>query len=231
MAFSTNMTASRSVLEKQSYIHLQSVLSERFVALLEDHASRIAANESEEIAEWHIPGKKRQFLFDFPSRDFLDGFRAGLADLTGMPADGIIISERHIKVYLDEAGDFPPPHIDRRAAEYTIGFPIRIPDASRVCFFPHFSREENQLERAVYADVSKETDMAAYYGDDRIVKIKGDIGDMIIFSGSTIYHERIRPAGSMILYIKVNASGRDPLGEHASLLASFEAKSAELIGA
>jgi hypothetical protein len=48
---------------------------------------------------------------------------------------------------------------------------------------------------------------------------------MFIFHGSTIFHERIRAAGSMILYIKINASGRDPLGEHASLLAKLDAQS------
>ena len=40
------------------------------------------------------------------------------------------------------------------------------------------------------------------------------LGDMIIFLGSSIYHERIRPRGTAVLYIKVNGQGFDPLGEN-----------------
>jgi len=34
-------------------------------------------------------------------------------------------------------------------------------------------------------------------------------GDLITFLGSSIFHERVRPAGAAILYIKVKG---DPLG-------------------
>ncbi len=37
---------------------------------------------------------------------------------------------------------------------------------------------------------------------------------MIVFLGSTIYHERIRPRGTAVLYIKVNDQGLDPLREN-----------------
>ena len=91
--------------------------------------------------------------------------------------------------------------------------------------FPHLSRKENVGEKACFIEVPEGTDMEQYYEDDRIVKMKGKIGDMIIFYGSTIYHKRIKPEGSVILYIKINASNRDPLGEHASLLKSLDRKS------
>ena len=37
---------------------------------------------------------------------------------------------------------------------------------------------------------------------------------MIVFLGSSIYHERIRPRGTSVIYIKVNDEGFDPLGEN-----------------
>ncbi len=228
MAFNTDLHAYRPQLEEESYLHLENILTEEFVSALQSYGRQIAADELAEIEEWHIPGKKRQFLFDFPSRAFLDGFRKGLAELTGRPHDAITIGERHIKVYLQEAPDFSPPHMDRQAAEFTIGFPIHIPDESRVCFFPHMSRKENTEQRAAYAEMPADTDMEQFYDDDRIVKLKGDVGDMIIFHGSTIFHERIKPAGCLILYIKINAAGQDPLGEHASLLESLAHKDKEL---
>ncbi len=222
MSFNADLGQHRSRLEQQSYVYLENVLSDRFTNLLKFYGGQISADKLEEIDEWRIPGKKRQFLFDFSSKAFFDKFREGVSKLTGQPQDAITIGERHIKVYLDEAPDYPVPHLDRQAAQYTIGFPIHIPDDSCVCFFPHLSRKENTAQRAAYADMPTGTDMANFYEDDHIVKMKGGIGDMIVFRGSTIFHERIRSAGCRILYIKVNSTGQDPLGEHASLMASLE---------
>jgi hypothetical protein len=224
MSFNRDLGQHRPQLEQQNYLHLENVLSDRFKNLLEFYGGQIAANELDEIEEWHIPGKKRQFLFDFLSKSLFDRFREGLSHLTGEPHDAITIGERHIKVYLDEAPEYPVPHLDRQAAQYTIGFPIHIPEDSRVCFFPHLSRNENKEQRACYADMPADGDLENLYKDDHVVKLKGDIGDMIIFQGSTIFHERICPAGCRILYIKINAAGQDPLGEHASLLASLAGK-------
>jgi len=224
MAFVKDLAKSKSSLQQQNFLHLEDVLSDEVKDVLERYGREIAENRLDEIGEWRISGKKRQFLFDFPSQNFLDEFCKGIGGITGHSGSDITIGERHIKVYHDDAEDFPAPHMDRQAAELTIGFPIYIADESRVCFFPHLSRNENVSEKASYADVPEGTNMEQYYEDDRIVKMKGKIGDMFIFHGSTIYHERIKPAGSVILYIKINASNRDPLGEHASLLKSLESK-------
>ena len=227
MAFKKNMRNAKTKLARESFMHLENVLCDEFVQLLNGCADRIKNGTMEEVTQWHIPGKKRQYLFDIPSREFLDSFCRGLNQITGYQSDKITIGERHIKVYLDEAPDYQPPHLDRQAAEYTIGFPIQISEGSRVCFFPHMSRDENTGDRAIYADVPPSTDMESYYDDDQIVKFEGKVGDMFIFHGSTIFHERIKAAGSMILYIKINASGRDPLGEHASLIAKLDEQSRE----
>jgi hypothetical protein len=40
-----------------------------------------------------------------------------------------------------------------------------------------------------------------------------ELGDMIVFLGSTMFHERIRPRGTAVLYIKLNDENLDPLGE------------------
>ncbi len=217
MAFKTDLSIHRAALEKQKYLHLENVLSDDFVALLEDYRHRIRSNDLPDIAKWHIAGKKHQYLFDFPSKDFLDAFLKGMAAVSGAAADDLIIGERHIKVYLDEALPFPAPHVDRRASQYTVGFPIEIPEESKVCFFPHLGLEENPQESAQFMDLGDQVDMKAFYDDPQIIKARGKVGDMIVFYGSRVYHERIHPAGSMILYTKVNAIGSDPLGENKSL--------------
>jgi hypothetical protein len=228
MVFVRDLRTEKEQLEQQSYVHLKQVLSAEFVSLLKEYGAKIASRDLEEVEAWYIPGKKRQYLLDFPSMKFLDEFCVGVAAITGCNSDDITLSERHIKHYLDGAPDFPVPHMDRRAAAFTIGFPIHLPEASEVCFFPHMSRVENTAEKAIHADLPEGTDMKQFYEDPRIIKLKGSIGDMIIFHGSTIYHERIRGAGAAILYIKVNAEGHDPLGEHASLLEKLGTRSAEL---
>ena len=40
------------------------------------------------------------------------------------------------------------------------------------------------------------------------------VGDLVVFLGSAIFHERVKAGGAAILYIKVNDAGRDPLGEN-----------------
>ena len=225
MAFNIDLVQHRKKLEQSGYLHLEKTLSDDFVQSLKFYGSQITVNKLDEIAEWHIPGKKRQYLYDFATQKFFDSFRKGLSGIIGKPAEEIVISERHIKVYLSEAADFPAPHKDRHAAEYTIGFPIHIPTDSRVCFFPFLSREENTEQRAVYAEMPDGTEMEHFYTDERIVKVKGDVGDMFIFHGSTVFHERIMSSGSMILYIKVNTASRDPLREHASLMDGFRKQS------
>ena len=37
---------------------------------------------------------------------------------------------------------------------------------------------------------------------------------MIVFHGSSMLHERVRPAGTAVIYIKMNDDGRDQLGEN-----------------
>jgi len=196
-------------------------LSDDFVALLRDYRERIRSGALADIPKWHIPGKKRQYLFDFPSKGFLDAFLAGMSAVSGASPRDLVVGERHFKVYLDEAPTYPAPHVDRRASQYTVGFPIEIPEASQVCFLPHLGLDENREEAARFLDPGPDADMQAFYNDPQIAKARGKLGDMIIFYGSRVYHERINAAGSMILYTKVNAIGSDPLGENESLRAAL----------
>ena len=191
MTFAKNLSRYRDELSDKNYLHIEGALSNGFIDLLKEYGKRIETGELNEIPEWYIAGKKRQYIFDFPSREFLNEFLVGISAITGYNSKEVTIGERHIKYYLEMAKSYPAPHMDRKAAEFTIGFPIHIPEQSRVCFFPHLSRKENTGDRALFAELPDVTDMEEYYSDDRIVKYRGKIGDMFIFHGSTIFHERI----------------------------------------
>jgi hypothetical protein len=221
MAFNSDLSAFRAPLKSNSFLHIEDALSPDFVQTLSDYRDRILSGALDDIEQWHIPGKKRQYLFDFPSESFLQGFLEGMGQITGARPSELTVGERHIKVYFDDAPAYPAPHQDRKASEYTIGFPIAIPDQSKVCFFPHLGSEENQAERAQFLDVGDNVDMKAFYDDEQIIKVRGKLGDMVVFYGSRVFHERINAAGSMILYTKINAIGSDPLGENRSLRESL----------
>jgi hypothetical protein len=196
------------------YVHLKNVLSDEFRAHLAEFSERSLRECANEIGDWKIHGKKRQFLFDFASREDADRFRTGMAALIGIDPETFTISERHLKVYDDEAPCWPSPHKDRAASEISIGLPVHIPAGSSACMFPELNFGANAEERAVFlTERNNHPDPEGVYRTEDAVMLNEQFGDVIAFLGSSIFHERVRPAGAAILYIKVNGSGRDPLGE------------------
>lgn len=168
---------------------------------------------ADEKKDWKICGKKSQFLFDFPSAEASRVFREGMARLTGIDPDRLTISERHLKVYHDSADPWPAPHKDRAASEISIGLPVQIPQGSTACVFPTLQFGANPEERAVFLTDRDRSGSEHIYRSEEAVMFHEQFGDVIAFRGSSIFHERVRPAGAAILYIKVNGTGRDPLGE------------------
>jgi hypothetical protein len=59
------------------------------------------------------------------------------------------------------------------------------------------------------------------------VRIFARPGDVVLFKGSRMFHERMNGAGSILLFLKFNAMRMDPLGEDPST-ARFEARTANI---
>ena len=213
MVFKRDLKAYRPQLDRDGYVLLQDILSDDFMAYLKDFHSRSKTGAVAEYGTWRIGGKKQQFLFDFPSRQAALAFRAGIAALTGMAEDRITTSERHLKQYEIDAPDYPAPHKDRGASKFSIGLPIDLAPETSVCVFPSLDRGANTAERAVFMTPQDHPDLAGIYSSPDALLLNEQLGDMVVFLGSTIYHERFRPRGTAVLYIKVNDEGFDPLGE------------------
>ncbi len=178
-----------------------------------------------ESQEGKIAGKKRQFVFDFPQTETAWEFRAGMAALTGIAEADFTISERHLKVYDATATPFPAPHKDRAASHYSIGIPVDPAPGSSVCVFPDLAPGHNAENHAVFITDRDDPDAARLYETGNAVLLNEKVGDLILFLGSALWHERVRAAGTAILYLKVNGRGEDPLGENlygagAALLAA-----------
>jgi len=214
MVFKRDLLAYRSQLQRDGYILLQDIVSDEFMAVLKDFLERSRKGKIVEYDKWRIGGKKHQFLFDFPSPDAAAAFRDGIAAMTGMAADRIAISERHLKQYEDDAPDYPAPHKDRGASKYSIGLPIHLGPETSVCVFPSLDRTPNLGERSVFMTEQDHPGLQGIYNSPEALPLNEELGDMVVFLGSTIYHERIRPRGTAVLYIKVNDEGFDPLGEN-----------------
>jgi len=214
MIFNSDPGLYRERLLKDGYVHLKGILTDSFVQYIKDFYAKAMDDAADENKEWRITGKKRQFVFEFPSSEAALEFRAGLARLTGLNEKKVTFSERHLKVYEESAPKWPAPHKDRAASQYSIGLPVDLPQGSSVCVFPKMDAGPNLEERAVFIKDGDRSDFSDLYKSKDAVILNEQVGDIVAFLGSTLYHERVNAGGTAVLYIKMNDDGRDPLGEN-----------------
>ena len=215
--FRYNPARAKAQLKARGYAHLRQVLSPEFEEYLKTFLTEALAKTSLESEDWHIRGKKRQFVFDFPDEAAAEEFRLALTELTEIPYFRFTISERHLKLYDPNAEPFPAPHKDRSASHFSIGLPVRLPAGSTVCMFPDLDPGENPEDHATFLAKGSSEDIRALYASSQAEMLDEAVGDMVVFWGSRIYHERVMGAGTAVLYIKVNGIGEDPLGENIYL--------------
>ena len=60
----------------------------------------------------------------------------------------------------------------------------------------------------------KRQNLDSIYQTEEAVMLNEKVGDLVLFNGSSIFHERVKAAGTAVLYIKINDNGDDPLGEN-----------------
>jgi hypothetical protein len=68
-----------------------------------------------------------------------------LAVLSGLPADKLVISERHTKGYEPNATPNPMPHKDRHATRLAVGCTVRAPEGPTLVLYPQGERGVNQF--------------------------------------------------------------------------------------
>lgn len=214
MCFKYNPAFYQTELKQSGYAHLKDVLSVEFVTALLEFYERVISDATVENTSARIAGKKRQYVFDFPSQEIALEFRSGIARLTGMTEEKITISERHLKVYDEATNPWPAPHKDRCASQISIGLPIALPKSSSVCVFPTMDHTANPNDKAMFLNQNDHADLDNIYQTEEAVMLNEKVGDLVLFNGSSIFHERVNAAGTAVLYIKINDNGDDPLGEN-----------------
>lgn len=214
MVFKYDPSSAHTAFKAQGYVHLKDILTDEFVEFMTAFYRDTQNSHRNEKENWKVYGKKRQYLFEFPSKETAIAFRDGMAQVTGFDKDAFTISERHLKVYDEAAQPWPAPHKDRAASEVSIGLPVQLPEGSSVCVFPELQFGANTEERAVFLTDRDHPDLEHVYKNEKAVMLNEQVGDLVVFLGSSIFHERVNAGGAAILYIKANGDGRDPLGEN-----------------
>ena len=207
---------------ENGYVHIPGGASPEFMRYALHFAKTcIDADGDRRLQNWQFKGKKLQFLVEFPDNsDYPEGLYRAVATVAGLDVNRMMISERHIKVYDRNAEASPPLHKDRLASQVTVGIGLRIPEDSRILLYPGRELGVNPHQSAKeWRDSLDEADLPENILEGaEPVEIDMRVGDVVMFAGNSICHERINPANACLLYMKFNAMRLDPICEDPTTL-------------
>ncbi len=207
--------------EHQGWMHAPGGATDEFC----DHVRRlVAAAVGDPLHGQGIGGSKEQLLLEFPPAfDFHAELLVPMATLARLDPNRMTISERHVKMYLPDADPYPRPHKDRFASQVALGIAIEIPKNSHLVLYPDHARDVNPLLRAGLIESlppAKQPEQALV--DAREVAVFDRPGDVVAFPGASVWHLRRQSASTIIVYLKCNDFGSDPLGEDPRSVARRE---------
>ncbi|MEE9303126.1 MAG: hypothetical protein V3U84_04995 [Thiotrichaceae bacterium] len=209
--FNTELHQYSKDFNKSNYVVMKDIISDKFLGQIRTFYEGTLDGSIAEREQFKIKNKKSQYLFEFSSNDDVLAFKEALCSVTGWEVDETILSERHLKVYDEQAADYPYPHKDRAASGISVGLPIHLPPQSELYVFPELEPGENEIENASFLSSKDYPIVNELYDRPDAISIKQNVGDMVVFLGSAMYHERVKASGTAILYCKLNNIGRNPL--------------------
>ncbi|MBI2804459.1 MAG: hypothetical protein HYX68_05670 [Planctomycetes bacterium] len=212
----------------EGFVHIPGGLSEEFYQILSRQVDEYLAGE---LMKDFAIGDKQQALYQFPPNgNYQEDLRQAVAGVCGVEASALVLSERHIKAYEAKAIPDPLAHKDRFASEFSVGFSVRVANESTLSLFPYDELDVNPFNSSTELRASLRPAWLPEkpLQNARRVDIKDSPGDVIMFRGNSIWHLRSRPAGTVMLYLKLNTFNCDPLGEDAAT-ADFRKRTNELL--
>jgi hypothetical protein len=196
----------------KEYVHIRGGLAAEFFAAAR---AQVEKNLQTALMPKFAIGDKQQAMYEFPDQAYLREFLEGVGGICGLDPARLVISERHIKSYEADAAPYPLAHKDRYATQVAVGFSICVPQGSTLVIYPGAQRDLNpfnsstELRKSLRPEWLPETTLKAA----QRVEIQDAPGDVVMFRGNSIWHLRERPAGTAMLYFKLNAFHSDPMGE------------------
>jgi hypothetical protein len=196
----------------KEYVHIRHGLKPEFLA---EARRQVGKNLDTGIMEKFAIGDKQQAMYRFADEEYLREFLETIGAICGLDASRLVVSERHIKAYEADADPKPLAHKDRFATQVAVGFSIEVPAGSTLVLYPRAERDINLFNTSTELRKSLRPDglPEARLKDATRVEIQDAPGDVMMFRGNSIWHMRERPAGTIMLYFKLNDYHCDPLGE------------------
>jgi hypothetical protein len=202
---------------EEGYVHIPQGLTREFFGLLLRQVEEYKATKP---LTQHTVGDKTQALYQLPEpegegvdyhRELVDV----VAAVCGLDPREVVLSERHIKSYDLTAAPNPLAHKDRFASQISVGFSVHVTAGSTLVLYPDDLREVNPFNSSTEMRASLGPDHAPEpaLAEARRVEIRDTPGDVIVFRGHSTWHLRANPAGTTMLYLKLNVCDCDPLGE------------------
>jgi len=202
----------------KGYCHIKGGLTKEYLASVITAAE--ADMQAHKLMKQFAIGDKQQARYELPDPDgqMYDELRQHVGRVIGLEPTNLLLSERHFKSYEQTAIPDPPAHKDRFASEVSVGFSVHNVPGSTLVLYPHDYLDVNPFNSSgeMSASYSPERSQNVFLKDARRVEIVDSPGDVIMFRGHKIWHLRARPAGTTMLYLKMNAFNCDPLGEDPS---------------
>jgi hypothetical protein len=195
-------------------LHIRNGVTPEFYEALLDFAEREFGTH--QVEGRAIAGAKTQALYEFPKdTNFPGELFDVVAETCALERDTMTLSERHVKCYDDDADPNPTAHKDRLASQVSMGISIEVPEGSHLVLYPAAEVEVNpfNISGALPKSLQPDRRPDVALKDAEGIEIHDQPTDVMMFRGSAIWHLRRRPAGSKNLYLKLNDSNSDPLGE------------------
>jgi len=213
--FSFTASDYREQFAEHGWVHVQAGLTEEFLGFAQ--ASIAAARaDARRLEGTGIAGEKQQLVFDFPDASSYAVLFDTIATTCALNP-GLTLSERHVKIYEEDADPDPAAHKDRFASQISMGLSLDVPPGSHLVLYPNTENWVNPFLNTALRD-SLEPDQlpeVVLVGAPE-VRIDDQPGDVIIFQGSAFWHLRRNSANTVNIYVKFNEFGSDPLGEDPS---------------
>jgi len=211
--FTFDPTAFSAQFDRDGYVHIPRGTSEKFLQKMTAQADE---NLKKGLMKEFAIGDKQQAMYEFPpDADYITELKRTVAVLCGFDVGRVVLSERHIKSYEETAAPHPHAHKDRFASEISFGISVHVRKGSTLILYPYDMTDVNPFNASTLlrASLSPDRYPEPMLRSGKAVMINDAPGDVIVFRGHSFWHLRENPAGTTMLYLKLNAFNCDPLGE------------------
>lgn len=215
--------------QREGYVHIRGGVADTFYRKV---VAQVEQSMATKLMKEFAIGDKQQAMYEFPDgADYARELCQSVAAVCGLPAEEMVLSERHVKAYEATANAEPHAHKDRFASQISVGLSVHVKEGSTLVLYPYDELEVNPFNTSVQlrASLSPDRFPEPRLQQARRVEIADAAGDVIIFRGHRFWHLRANPALTTMLYFKMNAFNCDPLGEDARtpILRSWTQQAAE----